>query len=328
MNPMVILSGNMDSNLRYTVERACANEGVRCASWNSSQIVSPFEQQAIVLVGELISGSRNLPESVSALATRQYTQASILLFCNEPLAQKSKSVRQGRVTLVGPPPDIETVTQALQTAFDQSRNHAMTKSGVMNGIRQMRGRRWWAGCLLQPDASLTESKQAVAPYMDGQPEKGLGFWLPDSATSIDGAQIVTGLDLLGSDGSESRFGKTGKIPLAAMTLNLADNTWRMYRSNNDVSCWLLSNKRFPHAWHVSANSAPNTAQRIVAAGGDVFALWHDPHCVLKSAGNDALHLDQELLHAAECGGHALMDMLNTQASKVAKAFCALVVEVR
>ena len=39
-----------------------------------------------------------------------------------------------------------------------------------------------------------------------------------------------------------------------MTLNLSENAWRIYHTHPHVSCWLLSNKRFPHAWNLSALS--------------------------------------------------------------------------
>ena len=95
-----------------------------------------------------------------------------------------------------------------------------------------------------------------------------------------------------------------------------------------ISCWLLSHKRFPHAWNLLATDSANSVQGLTAARGDILVLWFDPCRTMKLASHDSKHLNPELLHAAECGGQAILDLLNTLYSKRDTDFSAIVAEVR
>jgi hypothetical protein len=69
----------------------------------------------------------------------------MMLFCNEPLARESNSIHRGRLTLVGPPPDLETVTTSLRKALGRSQSLSLTKNLNTTSIQQFREGRWWAG---------------------------------------------------------------------------------------------------------------------------------------------------------------------------------------
>lgn len=327
MNRSVIFSGKLDPQLLETLESACAIEGLHCSPWNSSRVLSPNEHNSVLLVGELAIGSRYIPESLISLATREFPEALLMLFCKEPLAGKAKTIQHGRLTLVGPPPDLDSVATSLRAVLGLGRAPTTKSAGAPN-THQLRGKRWWAGTVSEPEGTSTGSKQSGIPYFEGQSEKGFGFWLPDPDESVDNTRIEINLDMLGSPTSDSRFiFKSGKTPLAALTLNVFENTWRIFKTSPHVSCWMLSQKRLPHVWQLSTKESTNSVQRLSAVGGDIVALWFDPQHIVKNLSADSAQLDSELLLAAECGGHALQEFLSVRYANSGSEFNALVAEV-
>ncbi|HYQ01842.1 MAG TPA: hypothetical protein VER96_24380 [Polyangiaceae bacterium] len=69
---------------------------------------------ADILIAGLRAGRRLVPDEYLSFLSRRSVEASLMLICQEALVRPCVSLSQGRVTLVGPDPDAETIYNRLR----------------------------------------------------------------------------------------------------------------------------------------------------------------------------------------------------------------------
>lgn len=110
------LSVGVSTNLLSEI--ATSEVGEACRRIDAETTVGSLEQLELspvdVLIAGLGAGRRLVPDEYLSFISRRSADASLLLICQETLVRPFVSLSEGRVTLVGPNPDAETIYNRLR----------------------------------------------------------------------------------------------------------------------------------------------------------------------------------------------------------------------
>lgn len=318
---VLVSTSGLDLALRGEVAEACAHARVSAVFCNpaggdgGSRPTNPA-----LLIAPLPAGQRLVPEDVAALASLEYQAAPLLLLCAEPLVRHSVTLQGGRVTLLGSPLTREKIGARIRTAIAAAAGAASLRSGRLLQLRELSGREWWAGGVART--------AAVVPLLSKLGRQGVaGFVSTDGETPIPAPAAQDAAFLLTSGVPVERaavsLGSTLAGDAVAAWFSPAAGRWALHVPGLDGEVWLLSPLRLPGAWRFERREGGRTEHVLAAASGDIMLVATG--AAREAVANGAR---AQFAHAAEAGGPALLDHLESILSGATGAGAALVIELR
>ncbi len=321
---VVLVPTGMGGALRDLALEACARADVRACVWDAES--TPATPSPALVVAGLPAGDRHIAPGVADLVTRVFAGTPLLLLCNEPIVRPTITLQRGRVALLGEPLTVERVSSRIRTTLSGVQTtplgEAKAQAPGTPRVKEFRGREWWAGVVARAEAPEPDP----LPLFARLGRQGCLTLLPLDPRQRDAAARV--LDLARENGAHAPL----ESALAARVSELAAALWYIPSSQRwawtcppGVRCWLYSPVRLPTRWPLSrATAAAPAWQQLAAGSGDMVLLW---------AGAAAEQLDHDavdgvLWRAAEGGGPALLDHLETAAGVPGDWSAAVVVELR
>jgi len=282
------------------VKAACSRAGIEAALCSRQQLE---RERADVLVGVIRAGQQRIPQEYLEFVDKCSPEASLLLFCEQALAQPFVSLSEGRVTLLGPDSDEDSVYCRLRVL--------LAERGVASSARvEKAAPSWWLA-----DTRTEAATEASVNGAEGS--LTLTFSLPGPSRSARDAKIPA-LDAqasLRAALSGSLAPDTGLLHFAA-----AEQEWLVAWPARPSTLWLLSSLRLPMVSDLSLGHGGRGSMRLRAASGDIALA-------VSTQSDDAQSLVRGLLSRLIHGGPAVFDEVS-QALAQQTAAWATVVEVR
>ncbi|MFN8094162.1 MAG: hypothetical protein U0599_18445 [Vicinamibacteria bacterium] len=318
---VLVSTTGLDGGLRGEIAEACAHARVLpvfCSPGGGDG--TPRPANPALLIAPLPAGQRAVPEDVAALASLEYQAAPLLLLCAEPLVRHSVTLQGGRVTLLGSPLTREKIGARIRTAIATAEGAASLRSGRVLQVREMQGREWWAGGVSR-DAAVVPllsklGRQGVAGFVSVDGERPI----PESAAQNAAWMLTSGLPV--DRAAASLVGALGPDAVAVW-FSPAAGQWALHVPSAEVDVWLHSPLRLPGAWRFGPREGERGAHLLAASGGDLVVAATG---AARSAVANGARV--QLAQAAEAGGPALVDHLESILSNAGGAGAALVVELR
>ncbi len=326
---VVLVPTGMDAALRELALEACARADVRACLWDADA-TQAATSPALLLAG-LPAGERAIPAGVGDLIARVFPGTPLLLLCNEPIVRPTITLQRGRIALLGEPLTIERISSRIRTTLSGAQ---MSSVGDGSGpgapgetrIKEFRGREWWAGVLARPDPGETGAE--LLPSVARLGRQGCLALL---AADPRGRETSVRVRELAREAG-AYPGPQLESALLARAARLAAAVWYVPSSQRwtslgapGIRSWLYSPLRLPTRWSLSDTGAEaSVGQQLVAGSGDVMLLWNG--AAAEQLDRDAA--DGALWRAAEGGGPAVLDHLESSFAAAAGWSTALVVELR
>jgi hypothetical protein len=285
-------------------------------------------------VAALPAGERTIPADVALLVTKTFRALPLLLLCDEPLVRNSVSLQGGRVTLLGRPLSREKISGRVRTALvghAESGFHPLVGDGRTSStvrVREFRGRDWWVAAIAR--GTPAGGSEDFFPSVRKLGPHGFAGVLPlDFDKPLPASTLEQGADaLVAAVPSEQALadvaGKVGERA-AGVWFAPASPRWSLYCPRPDVYYWLFSPTRLPSRWRMAGrNGSP--WRHLPAFSGDLILI-----AALSPASRSILELDAsggELGKAADGGGPALLDHLESRFGQADASCASLIVELR
>lgn len=358
---VLIAAAQLDPDLRQTVFMACDQAKVRRVFWERTEELKAQPLAPNLLIAALPSGERHIPDPLAQVVTKMFPALPLLVLCNEPVVRNAVTLQNGRITVLGEPLTVEKISGRIRAALsagpiqspsgsaDAASRADSRQAGSGLRAQEYRTPRWWAASIVRWAAETPPGAQL---YLSSTPAKGFAAVL--ALSGIGGVAHETA-DLASSKleraGENLRnglpveqiseaLGTALKGRVAGLSLNAAANQWSFYCPTSEIAASLISPVRLPNAWDIpdalGRASAPLCCVR--ASSGDMVVLYSDPGKRLKKGGTrlhgrpgpETQHSAEpsEIHAAAENGGPAVLDFLESRLKDPGSDFAAVIVEVR
>ncbi len=245
---------------------------------------------ADILVAGLGAARRQVPDEYLSFVSRRSPDASLLLLCEDQLVRRFVSLSEGRITLVGPNADADTIYHRLRVLLAERKN----RHG--DGL-ECAAPAWWAG-------------------------HSRGFGRTQPAPDHEQGSLTLAFSL-GADVEPAPPASTPALVdsgTGVLFFSPAEQQWLLSWPDIPGTLWLLSSLRLPPMSDLSASHGGRGSARLPAATGDIaIALSAPPR------DDSVLELVRGLTQKAPLGGPAVFDALS---SSLAQDAWVSVVEVR
>jgi len=258
---------------------------------------------ADILIAALGAGRRLVPDEYLSFVSRCCPEASLLLLCEEALVRPFVSLSEGRVTLVGPNADAETIYHRLRVLLAERAPAYGSGAGQASAS-------WWAAgsrSLAHLPAPADEHGSLTLAFE-------LGF-AGELASAVSPAHTLDPKRCLEQVFSNSLDVGTGVLHFAP-----AEQEWLVCWPNLPGTLWLLSPLRLPPLSDLSGSHGGRGRARLPAASGDIAIALSGP-----PREDSTRELLRGLAAKASFGGPAVFDAVS--ASLPSDAWVS-VVEVR
>jgi hypothetical protein len=259
---------------------------------------------ADILICGLNAGRRLVPDEYLSFISRRSADASLLLLCEEALVRPFVSLSQGRVTLIGPNPDAETIYHRLRVLLAE-------RGATCGAGAEQAAPTWWA-------ADSRSTGLARPARDDEHGSLTLAFELgadDEQARPISSLQTLDAARCLEQVHSNTLGASTGVLHFAP-----AEQEWLVCWPSVPGTLWLLSPLRLPPMSDLSGSHGGRGCTRLPAASGDIAIALSIPAC-----DESTVELVRGLTANASFGGPSVFDAVSASLRKDA---WVSVVEVR
>ena len=242
-----------------------------------------------ILIGGLSAGRRVVPDEYLSFVSSAAADASLLLLCEEALVRPFVSLSEGRITLIGPNCEAETLFHRLRVLL-------AARAGSHGSRTEQAGACWWV-------ADSRGAGGLGAARSEAQSALTLAFDLEDAPTKATDVSAELDADLcLELALSDSLGADTGVLHLAPSA-----QEWVVCWPQLPGTLWLLSPLRFPPLSDLSVSHGGRGRTRLAAASGDI---------VLALAGTPELGSAEEIVRGAsekaQFGGPSVFDAISAR----------------
>jgi len=338
VDTLLVVPTHVDDGLRMLITDACDHARVRPVVWEGLEALAGHDPSLLLAI--LPHGQRQIPQEVAQLLARSFRDLPLVLLCQETLVSSSISLHNGRVTLLGQPLTVEKVGGRIRTALAGRPALRNTDSWSRDGstgsevrVRELRGREWWVGAMARNGARRDGEDAEKFPSICKLGRHGFVGLLPLGAEGVSSATLHQAsealVSALPSDRGLAAVSETVGAQVAGVWYSPANQRWSFYCPDPALDFWLISPFRLPELWRVGGAGKGDGApgwRHLNAASGDLLLI-----CSAGGEGREALAQDVKegaLVRAAEGGGPALLDHLESRVALDPAPFAALIADLR